>query len=314
MKKMLLLLIAFVLIGCKKTDENPLSMMVPSGIPLVAVGAFLNESEYEITDVNSSSLLVSAFASNSHDIVIAPLNLGTKIYNTTNHDYLLSAVISFGNSYVITRQHNPLETINDLQDVELMAYGQNSTPDIALRLACKQHFIHANITYQSGINLVVPFFLCNPNEPNDESCTQVKYILAAEPILSMLEMNHNMTLKILDLQDNLKELIEKLPQAAIFVNKNSERQEQINLFLERLKEQTEYLNNYPNEYAENIYKNHPYFLELSKEVIANSIPRSQIEFVEAKVGLEILDTYFTLMLNHYPDLIGGKAPSKEFYR
>lgn len=313
MKTILILLIGLCLAGCQGKSST-LTVMVPSGIPLIAVGSFLNDEEIAITDVNNPSLLISAMTSQSHDIVIAPLNVGVKAYNTNNQSYQLAGILTFGNSYIVTRKSHSLSSITDLQGQTLLAYGQNSTPDIVLKTSLQTNDVTAFIGYQANINLTVPLFLCNTNDVNDESCSEYSYLLAAEPIISLFEEKYQLPLNILDLQAVLSTQIEKIPQAAIFVNPYSSNQPAIDLFLNNLFENTKELNENPQDYAQSIFHNHPYFESLTLQVLEKCIPRSQIAFEKVSAQTEYLLNYYQLVLTFDSQIFGGKLPDAGFYR
>lgn len=313
MKKILILLITMLLIGCE-SNKTPLLIMVPSGIPLIAVGSFLKEDNMEITDVNNPSLLTAAMTSKSYDIVVAPLNLGIKAYNLGDSSYQLAGILTFGNSYIITRETHLLSSAFDLEGQNILAYGQNSIPDIALKTVLQDNNINAQIDYQANINLVVPFFISNTNDPNDETNTQYSYILAAEPIISMLEVKYNLNLRLLDLQEALKTRIEHLPQAAVFVNSHSSKQNDISAFLNSLMAETEMINENPEQYAESIFHNHPYFESLTLEVLQRSLPRSQIVFETITGESTLIQNYYQFMMNYDAQTIGNAIPDQGFYR
>ncbi|HBP26271.1 MAG TPA: hypothetical protein DD618_04895 [Acholeplasmatales bacterium] len=315
MKKILVLLIGLMLVGCgSKQIENNVSVIVPSGIPLLAVGNLIGTKNVTIEDVNNSSLLVAAMTSKSHDIIVAPLNLGAKAFIEGGSDYQLAGILTFGNTYVITRKTHGLASVSDLSGKSLMAYGQNSTPDIVLKAALAAGSVMANISYQASVNLVLPFFLTNTSDPDDESNCDYPFILAAEPVISALEINYGLELNILDLQDVLESEIARIPQAGVFVNPDSAHPADIDVFLELLQENTEELDDDPDAYAVLIVEKHSYFSNLTAETIARAIPRSHIDYVAVSGDESFLADYFALLNEHNPGILGGSVPEEGFYR
>jgi NitT/TauT family transport system substrate-binding protein len=315
MKKILVLLIGLMLVGCGSEQiENNVSVIVPSGIPLLAVGNLIGTKNVTIEDVNNPSLLVAAMTSKSHDIIIAPLNLGAKAFIEGGSDYQLAGILTFGNTYVITRNTQALASVSDLSGKAIMAFGQNSTPDIVLKAALGTESVIANISYQANVNLVLPFFLTNTNDPADDSNCDYPYILAAEPVISTLEINYSLELNILDLQEVLGPVIARIPQAGVFVNPDGASLEDIEIFLELLQKNTEELNDDPEAYAALIAGKHAYFSNLTAETIARSIPRSNIEYVTVQGDESFLDDYYALLNLHNPGILGGSVPEEGFYR
>lgn len=315
MKKILILLIGLMLVGCgSRKIENNVSVLVPSGIPLLAVGNLIGTNNVTIEDVNNPTLLVAAMTSKSHDVIVAPLNLGAKAFIEGGSDYQLAGILTFGNTYVITRKTHALNSVTDLSGKSLMAYGQNSTPDIVLKAALATESVTANISYQANVNLVLPFFLSNTSDPNDESNCDYPFILAAEPVISVLETNYSLELNILDLQETLGSEIARIPQAGVFVNPDGAYPEDIAVFLELLEKNSEELNDDPEAYATATVEKHAYFTNLTAETIVKAIPRSNIEYVTVSGDEAFLADYYALLNEHNPGILGGAVPEEGFYR
>ena len=85
MRKILLLLcmLLLVLLASCSEQTTKVSIIVPNGTPYLAIAGLLEEEQVEIDVVNGPSNLQSALVSASHDIVIAPINLGANLYHGT---------------------------------------------------------------------------------------------------------------------------------------------------------------------------------------------------------------------------------------
>jgi len=310
MKKILcLMILAFALMGCEFEDKKDISILVPSGIPLLAFGDLVDE--YQIEAVVGPDLLVSGLITKSHDLIIAPLNLGAKLYLNNSSTYKLAALITFGNTYLVSRKGTPLETIQDLESEEILAYGRNAVPDIILRKALGFANVNARISYQSGIDEVIPFFVGNPEDPYDIPETTPKYILAAEPYLSKLELDYGLDLNILDLQETLGDCL--IPQAAVFINPESEHYESLGEVLEKVRENISSLNGNPKGYAQRIVSKHQYFKNLGTRTIEHCIPRSNINYLAARGNIDLCEGFFRMLNDYDPNLLGGQIPDRDFY-
>ena len=87
---LLLVLALLVLTGCKTSDGAKYKIIVPNGTPLLGMSSFLSETdkfEYEI--VGGSDPLVAAFTKGEHDVIVAPVNLGAKMYTQKDKMVLL---------------------------------------------------------------------------------------------------------------------------------------------------------------------------------------------------------------------------------
>ena len=109
MKKYILLFLAFlglVLASCtdknNNADElepnglkNEVTILVPNGTPYIGLGGLLDEENISITAVNGADNLKSGLVSESYDIIVAPVNLGTQLYSKGNSKYKRTKCIYF---------------------------------------------------------------------------------------------------------------------------------------------------------------------------------------------------------------------------
>jgi NitT/TauT family transport system substrate-binding protein len=297
------------LIGCDSKIKNEITVILPSGTPLIAVGGLLEEENVDYTIVSGADLLTTALISQSHDIVIAPLTLGMKLFMNESSPYKMYAIITLGNTYIVSREATSLNSIADVNNQEIMAFGQNNTPDIILKAALEDNKYQANITYQTGVNDIVPFFVCSGS-----SCAEApKYILSAEPTITTLELKYGLSLNIINLQDVLSEEHEVIPQAAIFVNPNSSYLEDIEVFMKKLEKNVDELNQKTDSYVDKIINSYDFFTKTGADVLKRSIPRSNIEFLLAKEHKEIVVAYCNLLNKYNNKILGGLVVDEEIY-
>lgn len=315
MKKILMAtLLTLFLVACSNTKNSDINILVPNGTPFIAIGGLIGEEDIIIEAVSGPDLLVSGLISKSHDIIIAPINLGAKVYASGSINYQLDSIITYGSNYIVSRKKDELNHISDLHEKALMAYGRGSIPDIILRKALSINHTYVDITYQNGMDQIIPFFVSNPDDPNYVTDSTPQYILCAEPIISKLEIEYQMDLNIYPLQDNIFSYIKSIPQAAIFVNKESNKIKDINKTLIKIEENILYLNNDPENYSDKIVNLHQYFKNLKANIIAQSIPRSNIGFDKAIENQDYINSFFSILNDYNPELIGNKIPDKDFYR
>ena len=296
-----LLLFSFVfLTGC--TEDAKLKVTLPNGIPLISVAGTLTE-DIEYNNVTGPNLLVTAFTSKEADIIIAPINLGAKLYNSGNSSYKLDSVIGFLNTYIVSIDE-PLTSLADLDGKTLAAFGETNIPGITLRCALASENVNPNITYYNAINDGVAFFLKG----------DYQYLLTSEPVLSNLRKKVS-NLKYLSIADVLHETTELdlVPQAAIFVNSESKNTRKIASFITAVENNITNLNKDPQGYANFIYQKDEYLESMKEDLIASSIPLSNIEFKKAIDIKEDIEKFFNLLLTEDAALVGGKLPDQAFY-
>lgn len=295
MKKIvyLLLVLVVVLVGCgSNTVKEETKITVPQGNPYIAVGNLVGEENIKIESVNGAAGVKAALVAGESDIVIAPLNLGVQLYNAGNSKYELNSVIALGNTYVISKKAIQLNSLKDLEGKTILAYSKGGTPDIVLQYVLKENDVNVNIEYQASLTEVVPFFMQGKYD----------YILAAEPVITNLKVKKGLELNVLNLQDYTEKTI---MQAAIFVNPNSQKQDSIKVVIEKIEKNIKEMNKDAGAYAESIVLKDVYFSDLGVEILTQSIPNSNLDFVSAKENKTKIEEYLTM--------IGYKLPNEEFY-
>ena len=66
------------------------------------------------------------------------------------------------------------------------------------------------------------------------------------------------------------------------------------------------MNKNPEEYANSIIEKDVYFKDLTANIMSQSIPNSNLDFVKAKENVAKVESYLTM--------IGYKLPDEAFYR
>lgn len=286
---LLLVLTMVILVGCgdaKVTEE--VKVIVPQGTPFIAVGNLLGEENIKIESVNGAIGAKTALVAQEADVVIAPLNLGAKLYVAGNSKYQLRSVIALGNTYIISNDGTKLDSINDLEGKTILAYGQGEAPDIILKHVLEKNNVNANIEYQASLSEVVPFFLQGKYD----------YVLAAEPIITNLKVNKGKKLNVLDLQDYTDGTI---MQAAVFVNPNSEKQDSIDALIKMIENNIKEMNKNPEQYANSIVNKDVYFSGLGVDILTQSIPNANLSYLSAKNNKDKIESYFNLIKQNLPD-------------
>ena len=120
MKKICILLLVFLLIGCKKTDD--ISIIVPYGSPQLSQLYLQQSEDYAVDVVIGPEPLLAAFGSESHDVIFAPINLGAKLF-TANENYTLLSVVTWGNYFFICPTN--ITEISQLQGQTVVVFGKN---------------------------------------------------------------------------------------------------------------------------------------------------------------------------------------------
>ena len=308
----LIMLICFSLFACNKEtkEEKHLNVLLPEGIPSVAIGGLFDDENYKFETVDGAQLLSGALIKGEYDVIIAPIILGAQLYTKSNNKYKLAAVLTTGNSYLVSKKENAISSLKDLEGETIASYGENTAPDIVLKAA-----LVASGVDLSAVTIVYENSVSDAFSNRFAVQNGVKYVLSAEPIITKMEQNkYTDGLSKIDLQAVLHDQISVIPQAGIFVLDNDT---DYSSFLYKVKNNVTNLNNNSEEYADKLLNLKSelkrIFEKLTKPVIVNSIPNSNIVYLNALENKTTLDNYFALVNNYNSNILNNNTINTDFY-
>ena len=293
-----LIIVTLSLASCGNVKvENEVKIITPYGTPYLALGGLLNEDNVKIDAVNGADGVKAALVSGSYDVVVAPINLAAQLYVKGNSKYVIEAVITMNNAYIVTDGSNKLDSINDLAGQKVLGFGKTGIPGSVLRTIYANNNLDESLidfTHASSTAVYSVFA---------GGTSEAKYALMSEPEISKLVVNDKKEIKTLDLTEVLGT---DVPQACILVNPNSEKQEDINNLLKIVETNVKQLNRNPEKYADEIIPLDRTFEAMTKDVIVRSIPLTNIVYKNA--------SDFKNEINNILTILGVPNPNEEFYR
>lgn len=301
---LLLVLALLVLTGCKTSDGAKYKIIVPNGTPLLGMSSFLSETdkfEYEI--VGGSDPLVAAFTKGEHDVIVAPVNLGAKMYNQKDN-YVLYKTFVWGNFYLASTSE--IGEFSSLDGQKVVAFGRNSSPDVMLKVIMQHYGISLDITYVDDVATANSYLMSG----------QANLIVSAEPSLTVLKGKK--TIYTLNLQEEWNKATNGnyFPQAAIFVKKELVNK---NSFVHTFPIQS-YLEDLTNEekyatIAATAVELHTSFKTMGQETLIKSMPYCNYKLLTAEVEKAAVENYFEILISlSLSAQVGGKLPGSEFYQ
>lgn len=316
----MLLILVFVAVSCKNNngnkqeEEKVVKVLMPEGIPAVALGGLFEDSEMEIIVVSGPSVLSSELIKKDYDVIVAPIILGAQLYSKGSLNYKLNSILTMGNSFLVCKKDKEVASLKDLEGKKIAAYGQNTAPDIVLKAALEAKGVDVSkieFVYENSVQDVLTNRLMVDST--------VDYVLCAEPVISKIEVSLKAKvgeISKIDLQEELKEELSLIPQAGIFVNKELD-DDTIKNLTDKVKGNVSYLNTNTEAYVDKLsaYKgDYSYIFEnLGKEVILNSIPNSSIVFLDAKENVETLNKYFNMINKFNSKILNNNTIDEKFY-
>ncbi len=297
---MLLIFGLLLLVGCGEEDNKTYKVLLPSGTPLMAVGGLLDDAEFDFKVVNGQDPLISGFTSAEYDMIIAPINLGTKFYIAGKSNYQFKAIITTNNTYIISK--GEISSLKDLQGKKITAFGASAAPGLALKGALDIKGIDTTVNYQNSAADVMMLYSSNTDDSD--------FYLSAEPNITKIEDKTGKTINKISLQEQIKDELPVLIQACLFVNPNSNVSNKV---INKIKENIENMNKNPENYAKQVLNKNDFFNGLGESVIAKAIPNCNIDFIEAKDNKDVITKYYDFLNKYQNAVLGGKTPSEEFY-
>lgn len=297
-----ILLLAIVMVGCVEevTDEK-VSVMAPTGTPTLGIAKALEEEFIDEKIVSGADLLIAEFTKGEYDIIVAPVNLGTKFYNENdNFKYQLYETIVWGSYYLASTSE--IESFESLEGKTITVFGKNSTPDVVFRTLVASKNMNVTIEYVDDVNTANQFLMSGKAE----------IIVSAEP--SITKISGTKTIYTLDLQNEWMKLTGSihLPQAGIFVSKERITNASVQKALEKMKESVLLATTNPAELVKSACAVDSSLAKIGEEILNQAISKCNLMIDEnQKAAIEF---YFSKVMElNLGATIGGKLPDENFY-
>lgn len=302
MKKILIIFLFVILIGCQ-SNNNEYKVIVPNGMPSIAqslVEYNQKEINFSVERVSGPQSLIAAFTSNSHDYIIAPINLGANLYQKGS-SYRLAAIITWGNLQFVSS--NPINDLSDLEAKEIVAFGEGTINQMIIEMVLNSYDFNTKptISYQaSSTQESMTRFL------QDDSLVAVM----AEPTTSIAKTMTESFYR-LDIANIWLEIsgYDNFPQAGVFI-KDDLSDYEVTSYLNNLETSLNYSLANPDITGENCESmDYPF----SADIISESINQNIIDFKLTSEIKPTINDFYQMIYNFNPNLIGDKLPDDDFY-
>ena len=301
MKKLLILMMAVMLIAlpCLSEDLNAVQVSSPNGAPGLALAAMAVKAPEQYHYV-AAETITAEFASAQSDFIIAPINVGAKLYKAGKSSYKLAAVVTWGNLYFASQR--PDFTVDSLNGAELTLFGENTINAVVANYTLDQLGIKpASVQYLAGAANTQSLLLTDANA----------IVLTAEPALTAAKMKSSAISAI-----SLNELYQQAagtdnagyPQAGLFVSRAAIEQhpDLVAAYLGQAETAVKQCETDVQAVAEAAVA-----LELlpNLKVAVKAIPGCAIHFVSSAEARAEIEKVAQLDLSQF----GGALPSDDFY-
>ena len=206
----------FSMVGCAKEEPKPepISILCPQGAPALATLGTIDNEMVTIDCVQGTDVLSAELAKkdSEYDIIVAPLNLGTKLYGKTQA-FQLDSSVTWGNLFLVGPE--------DYQGASVAAFGEKAIPQMIFNYVLADQLNETPVTYYASVAEAQQALLTN----------QAQVALLAQPaatatIVKAKEQGKELTV-LYDLQKGWSEKtgskVAGYPQAAMFVKAENEK-------------------------------------------------------------------------------------------
>lgn len=289
-------------------DDYKLSISCPSGAPLMAISGAVEVSDIDnkkLTIIEDTTTLPALFQAYKEDIIVAPVNAGTKLYNAGKSKYKLASVVTWGNTYFASQKTDFM--LEDMNGAEITLFGADSiNVGIANYVLAKKSIIPSNVLYPN------PDVVAGANKLLISNADAM--VMTADPVLTVAKnqlAQNNKTVTSYSIAALYKELTNhNYPQAAVFVN-----EEAYNLHKGKFEEFFNAVKTTCEEATTNTEKvatkSHDLGIAQPAAVLTKAIPGCNLKYVKASDTKA--DLVFAASEEGIKSFFGNKAPDDAFY-
>ena len=288
----------------KQPEDKEMSIIAPSGAPALGMVHYFTAHQ-EKSKIVAADSLAAEFIAKDKDAIIAPINLGVKMYNT-NQNYKLFKTITWGNLYLVSRNSENIKTISELEGKTITAFGSKTVPEIVLTTVLKGNNVNATINFDAKeVNEVITQFVSK----------KASIILAAEPVLSKVKAKLGDDISIISLQDEYKKINKSsYPQAAIFVNKEYTNTYSTK-YMDEMLSSIDQMKANPANSAKVAVNYDKSFATIGEEALTSAIPNCSFDYkTESSIEKSAVEKYLGYVEQlGFGATFGGTLPDNEFY-
>ncbi len=211
--------------GCKEQNKG-YTFMVPDGAPALAISKLINDKDNLGTgrtinySVISTTQVYPNLSAGKADFIIAPVNLASQLYKANSNDYVMVAVLTHGNFYILSTTQISIE---DLKGKSVAVPNVGAVPGWTFMMVLEKYGLTYAVEDSNKDVKINPFtevsFIVQEMMAGRETIG-----LVPEPAASNLEKNYlnskGQALYRLDLQELYDSETKAYPQAVLLVKKS----------------------------------------------------------------------------------------------
>ena len=305
----LLFLVIFLLAALNPAaalEINVNAPNVPAAIPFLWMQEEAEIPESLDFNLNLSSdhqRGISLIAQNEIDFLITGSNVGANAYNR-GIDLKLLNINTWAIDYLLSYDFE-VERWQDLESKSLALPLQGGPLDFLAR-----YLLEANNVDPESVNLV---YRSLPGAAQYFMAGNLDAILLPEPLVTVTMLNAEKAVLSMDIQEEWAKVHgdPRIPFVGLFVSSQfgEENSQFTNIVNAYYNQGVNWVNENPAAAAELAAKH----FEMPVAVLEQSLSRVDLNIYAEAESRELIDLYFSEILEMYPEMIGGRMVDEEFY-
>ena len=272
------------------------------------------ENKYVSTIAGSADELTPLMIKGELDVLVAPSNLASVLYNKTEGKIQMAAVTTLGVLSIYSTFMAHPDTDPDwewLKGYTIYATGKGSTPEYNLRYLLTKNGLDPDkdvtLEFKSEPAEILALY-----ETIDTNTTGF-YFMLPQPYASVAKTKYPEITKIFDLSEEWDKLGEdsKMITACIMVRKEFAEQnpEAVETLLKEYAASAEWVNANVDEAAKLVEK----YIGTKAAIAKKAIPLCNIVSITGSEMKKAVEAYYKVLFDFNPASVGGKLPADDFY-
>lgn len=279
----------------------------PTAMGLVQMLSAADEDKYEFTLAGSADELTPLFLKGELDIIAAPVNLGSVLYNKTEGKIRFLAVNALGVLYIVEKGGETVNSVEDLRGRTIYATGKGSTPEYSLRYILSANGVDPDndVTIEWKTEPTETVAALNAAD-NAVAMMPQPYVTAARGQVEGLRVALDLTEEWEKVDPEHTLITAGIITTAAFVESNPEA---VDAFLADFAVSAAFAN---ENVAENAALCEQYDI-IKAAVAEKALPACHIVCVTGEDARSAVGNYLTVLFDQDPAAVGGAVPADDFY-
>ena len=265
------------------------------------------ENDYAYTLAAAADELSPLLVKGELDVIAAPVNLASVLYNNTEGKVRFAAVNTLGVLYVVEKDGESVQSVADLAGKTIYATGKGTIPEYSLRYLLTQNGIDPDtdvtIEWKSEPTEIVALM---KEDKASVAMLPQPFVTVAQTQVENLRVALDLTEQWDMLENGSMFVTAGLIVRSAFIE---EHPEEFRKFMEEYKNSTEFC----KENVENIASLCEEYDIIKAPIAQKAIPYCNITFIEGEEMAKAAEGYLRVLFEQNPASIGGAMPDEDFY-